>query len=77
MPVMEEVDQAGQHAQVESRVMAITLRRKDQVERQCAGAWKFFESLHKNPAMRALGVAIPMSLALWAMIGVLLWAMIR
>jgi hypothetical protein len=71
---MEGSDQAGRDLAVEAMAAQGALREISTVRRS---DWYGGEMAPNGSAMRGLAVAVPMALALWMTIGMLLWALLR
>jgi hypothetical protein len=76
MQVMESIDQASRNA-VADAIAAEGALQVCRTERHGVGPMDFLESLPRHTGMRGLAIALPMALALWAMIGLLCWALLR
>jgi hypothetical protein len=74
---MEGAEQAGQNAVADAIMAEGALRISEIEEPRNAGPMEFLESLPRDTAMRGLAVALPMSLSLWTLIGLLFWVLLR
>lgn len=68
---MESVRAAGENLAVQAALRQLEMQEAEELEYQS----QFLE--HPDNMVRGLFAAIPLSLALWLMIGALLWALVR
>ena len=74
---MEGVDHWGRNAVAEAMDAEDTLRLITQIEERHRAKEFTDEFLPRENAIHGIAMAIPLSLSLWAMIGLLLWALLR
>jgi hypothetical protein len=68
---MESVRAAGENLAAQAALRQLEMQEAEELEYQS----QFLE--HPDNMVRGLFAAIPLSLALWLMIGALLWALVR